>query len=320
MKFKTWIATAIAAGIAMAASTAQAQAWPTKPVRIVVGYAPGGVTDQVARIVGQRLAKDLGQPVVVDNRAGAGGTLAADLVAKSAGDGHTLLFGEPGGVTINASLMKLPFDPQKDLVGVAQVVSLPMVLVASTSSKIKTLKDVLAQSGSQTLPYGTPGNGTIQHLTMTEFAKVSHAKLVHAAYKGGAPVVVDVLGGHVPLGMVTIPTVLPQIQAGTVVPVAVVSRKRSALVPQVATFSESGFKLEQDIWQGFLAPASTPGPVIEAMSRAIQKAAQTPEVEKALTELGVPLALSNSADFQKHLQQEFGHWARIVKESGLPRE
>lgn len=320
MKFKTMITATMAACIGMFAATAHAQAWPTKPVRIVVGFAPGGVTDQLARILGQRLSRDLGQPVVVDNRAGAGGTLAADLVAKAPGDGHTLLFGEPGGVTINASLMKLPFDPQKDLIGVAQVVSLPMILVASNASKIKSLQDVLAQSGTQTLPYGTPGNGTIQHLTMSEFGRISHARLVHAPYKGGAPVVVDVLGGHLPLGMVTIPTVMPQILAGTVVPVAVVSRSRSTLLPQVRTFSESGFKLEQDIWQGVLAPASTPKPLVEAISRAIHKAAQAAEVEKALGELGAPLALSDATEFQKHLQQEFAHWARVVKDSGLARE
>ena len=320
MRLRILVGTAISGLVMVLAAPAQAQAWPTKPVRILVGFAPGGVTDQIARLIGQQMARDTGQPVVVDNRAGAGGTLAADVVAKAPGDGYTLLFGEPGGVTINASLMKLPFDPQKDLTGVSQVVSLPMILVASPASKIRNLNDVMQQAASQAMPYGTPGNGTIQHLSMTEFARVSGAKLVHAAYKGGAPVAVDLMGGHLSLGMVTIPTVLPQIQAGSIVPVAVMSARRSPLLPQVRTFGESGFKMEQDIWQGLLAPASTPRPVIDAIARAVQKATQTPEVEKALSDLGATISLSNAPDFQKRLQTEFVQWARIVKDAGLSRE
>jgi tripartite-type tricarboxylate transporter receptor subunit TctC len=254
----------------------------------------------------------------VENRAGAGGTLGADTVAKAAGDGYTLLLGEPGSITINPSLMKLPYDPARDLAAVAQVVSVPMVLVASPSFQVKSLKDLVAQHAGKQVHYGTPGAGTIQHLTMAEFARASGVQFTHVPYRGGAPLVTDLVGGHVSLGMLTVPTIVPMVQAGTVVPLGVLGRARAPLLPQVPTLAESGYPaFTKEIWQGFFVPASTPRPLVDTIARALHKAVQTPEVEKTMGDMGASVTTSQPAEFQAMVREEIGYWARIIKEVGL---
>ena len=311
----------LVAAALLLATAASAQTWPSKPRRILVGFAPGGATDLIARAIANRLSRDLGQTVLVENRAGAGGTLAADVVAKAPGDGYTMLLGDPSSITINPSMMKLPYDPVRDLAAVAQVVSMPMVLVASHKLGVKNVRELVAQQSGKLIHFGTPGTGTIQHLVMADFARASGVQFTHAPYRGGAPLVTDVVGGHIPLGMLTVPTILPMMQAGTLVPLGTMGKTRTALLPEVPTFAESGFpQFTQEIWQGFFVPASTPRPLVDAIARALHKAVQTPEVEKKMGELGAAVVTSNPPEFQAMVLDEIVYWARIIKQLGLDRQ
>jgi tripartite-type tricarboxylate transporter receptor subunit TctC len=292
-------------------------AWPNKVIRIFVGFAPGGPTDIVARTFANRLSAELGQQVIVENKPGAGGTLAATAVAKAPPDGYTLLLGEPGSMAVNpAQMPPPPYDPLKDFVAVGQVVSLPMVLVASPSLKVTSLKELLAIATSKPLAFGTPGNGTMQHLTMAEFGKVNHVQFTHVAYRGGAPAITDLLGGQIPLAMVTVPSVAPYVKSGGVVPLAVVAAKRSAQLPQTQTFIEAGFPaFVQDGWQGFFAPAQTPRDIVARLNAAIQKVGNTPELQSAMAAIGANVVLSSQTDFASLLLRDAGYWAKVVAEN-----
>ncbi len=302
---------ALCAGLS--AAPAWAQAWPSRVIRIQVGFAPGGPTDNVARNFATKLSTELGQQVIVENKPGAGGTLAAAAAAKSPADGYTLLYGEPGSIAVNPAQTKLPYDPLKDFIPIAQVVSLPMVLVASPSLKINNLAGLIAAAKGKALPFGTPGNGTMQHLVMMDFGQATGASFTHVAYKGGPQALTDLLGGQIPLAMVTVPTILPHVKAGTVVPLAVVAPRRSAQLPQVPTFPEAGYPaFVQDGWQGFFAPAGTPPAVVARLSAAIQKVGRDPELVNALSATGANMVLTEPQEFAAMLARDVAYWARVV--------
>lgn len=301
--------------VAGASLPAHAQpAFPTKVIRIQVGYAAGGPTDNVARVFAGKLSAELGQQVIVDNKPGAGGTLAAAAVAKAAPDGYTLLLGEPGSMAVSAAqATQLPYDPVKDFTPIGQVVSLPMVLVASPSLKVGTLAELLALAKTRPLAFGTPGSGTMQHLTMAQFGQVTGTRFTHVSYRGGAPAVVDLLGGQIPLAMVTVPSVAAHVKAGTLVALAVVSTRRSEQLPQTPTFPETGYpSFIQDGWQGFFAPANTPKDVVARLSAALAKAGRDPELLSALSATGANVVLSDPVEFGKVLQRDVAYWATVV--------
>ena len=306
------------AALLLGSATAFSQTtWPQKTIHLWVGFAPGGPTDMVARTFATQLSGEIGQQVIVDNKPGAGGALAASFVAKSASDGYTLLLGEPGSISINAAQTRgSAYDPVKEFSPIAQVVSLPMVLAASPALKVNSLTELMALLKTKPLAYGTPGNGTMQHLTLMQFGKATHLEFIHVAYKGGAPAVTDLLGGQIPLVMVTVPSVASYVKAGSIVPLAVVATSRSTVLPQVPTFSESGYPdFIQDGWQGFFGPAQLPKEVVSKLASAIAKVGKDPQLQSAMSAIGANVVLSSSADFAKMVQRDHSYWSKLVAEN-----
>jgi tripartite-type tricarboxylate transporter receptor subunit TctC len=313
------LSTALGAGPQLASAQA---AWPNKVVRVLVGYTAGGPTDNAARVFATRLSAELGQQFIVENRPGAGGTLAATAVAKAAPDGYTLLLGEPGSMAVAAAQMpQLAYNPVKDFIPIAQVVSQPMVLVAAPSLQVADLKGLLALAKAKPLPFGTPGAGTMQHLTLSEFGRQNGVSFTHVAYKGGGPAMIDLLGGQIPLAMVTIPSVLPYIKDKKVVPLAVVAARRFPLLAQTPTFAEQGFPgFVQDSWQGFFAPAGTPADVIAKLAAAMAKIGHSPDVQASLTASGTSVVYSPPQEFAATVRRDAGYWAKVVESNPAARE
>ncbi len=296
-------------------------AWPTKPIRLQVGFAPGSATDVVARAFATKLGTELGQQVIVENKAGAGGTLAATAVARAPADGYTLLMGEPGSLAVSPAQIQVPYQPAKDFIAVAQLVSLPMVLVATPASKITSLRALLAQAQREPMNFGTAGSGSMQHLTMMQFARETKTPFTHVGYKGGAPAVTDLLAGQIPLAMVTVPSVASFIKAGKIVPLAVVAPQRSALLPDTPTFTEEGYpNFVQDGWQGFFAPAGTPADVVQRLYTALAKVARDPELQSSLSATGAVIVVRAPADFDKTMQRDVAYWAKVVADNPAARD
>ena len=307
------LAVAAAVAVGLAAPCAQAQAWPTRIIRVQVGFAAGGPIDNIARVFAGKLSAILGQQVIVENRPGAGGSIAAAAVAKSPADGYTLLMGEAGSMAVGVAQAQLPYDPVKDFTPIAQVASVSMVLAASPAIRIDALPTLVDAARAAPMSFGTPGNGTMQHLTMMHFGRESGAQFNHVAYRGGVPAMVDLIGGQIPLVMVTVPSVVQHVKTGAVVPIAVVAGKRSAQLPQVPTFAEAGYPaFTQEIWQGFFAPAALPHTVLVSLASAIFKAGQDPEVIASLGSTGAQVSLVESAEFARTVQRDVAYWARVV--------
>ncbi len=314
---------ALALGLLMGvANLANAQAtFPDKPIRIILGFAPGAITDTVARAVGAQMSKNIGQPVVVENRAGAGGTLASEAVARAPADGYTLLLGEAGGMSINPLLMpNLSYNPERDFVPIAQVVNLPLVLVAHPGANIKRVADLATYgAANKGLNYGTAGPGTIQHLSVELFKVASKLPFNHIPYRGGAPALNDLVGGQIPLLSVTVATVSPQVKAGQAVPVVLLGKSRSAAMPTVPTLVEAGFQnIEMgNPWQGFFAPANTPPAIINRLNAEIRKAVEAPEVRDRLTSAGAEVVVGSSEDFRVMLRAEKAAWTQAIQAGGV---
>ncbi|HKQ27792.1 MAG TPA: tripartite tricarboxylate transporter substrate binding protein, partial [Burkholderiales bacterium] len=222
----------LAAALLATCGISAAQTYPSKPVRVLVGFAAGASTDQLARVVSAKLSERLGQPVIVENRAGAGGSIAANEVAKAAPDGHTLILGEPGGMAVAPAMMKsLPYDPRKDFTPIGQVISITFLLVANPSFPAKKFADLKGLAAGKTLPYGSAGTGTTQHLAIELLKKTSGLPFEHVAYKGGAPALNDLLGGQIPLLVITAGTILPHVKAGKVHPLVTLNAERSKFFP-----------------------------------------------------------------------------------------
>ena len=297
-------------------ATAFAQAYPSKPVRILVGFAAGASTDQLARVIAARLSPSLGQPVVVENRAGAGGTIAADAVAKSAPDGYTLLLGEPGGMAVAPSMMKsLTYDPVKDFAAIGQIISITFLIVAHPSLGAKSLKDLRKD---KPLPYGSAGTGTMQHLAVELLKRNSGLPFEHVAYKGGAPALNDLLGGQIPLLVITAGTILPHVKAGKVVPLVTLNANRSKFFPDVPTAKESGYpQYEVDGWQGFFGPAGTPREIITRLNAEVRKVMETPEVVQTLVAAGNEIVTGSPEAFAKQVREDGARWSKVVRDIGL---
>jgi len=306
---------------AASAVTAQAQPYPNKPIRIVLGFAPGAITDTIARSVGARLSKNLGQPVVIDNRAGGGGTIASEAVAKAAPDGYTILLGEAGGMSINPLLIpNLSYNVTRDFVPIGQVVNLPLVLVANPSTGLNKLSDLAAYGvANKSLNYGSPGPGTIQHLSMELFKTASALPFEHIPYKGGAPAMTDLLAGQIPLMIITVPTVAAQVKTGKITPLVILGKSRSGAMPQVPTVGEAGYPglPTGNPWQGFFAPANTPRDIVVRLNAEIRKALESPDVRDNLVSAGADIVVGSPEDFAKMLREESVHWAKAIQVSGV---
>ena len=303
------------------ASVAGAQAYPSKPVRIVVPFTTGGANDALARIVAARLQASLNQPFVVENRAGAGGTIGLASVAKSPADGYTLVIAEPGAYSINPSFMKnVGYDPVRDFVPVAALTELQLVIVANPATQIRSLKDLAGYGGGKNVAFGSAGVGTVQHLSMELLKRTMKLEMTHVAYKGGSPAMTDLIGGHLPILPVTVSTALQPANAGQVVPIAALGRARTSTFPAVPTATEQGYPLNVAVWQGIFAPAGTPSAVVELLNNEIRRAITTPEVRKAITDLGMEVTDMPREAFDRLVREDVKRWADVLAEANVKPE
>ena len=305
----------VALAVVAAAAPAVAQEWPARQIRLIVPFPPGGGTDIIARVLGNHLTASLKQQIVIDNKPGAGGNIGIELAAKAAPDGYTIVLGQTSNLAINPTLYpKLPYDPLKDLAPVALVADAPVVLVVPAESKVKTLADLVAAAKAKpgAVMIGSPGNGTVAHLSGELLQKSAAIKLLHVPYKGSAPALTDLMGNRLDSFMSSVPTVLTQIRAGRIRPLAVSSAKRSPSLPDVPTMAEAGLKdFDATTWFGILAPAGTPQPIVDRLNVAINVALKSPEVaEKIAVEGGSTLG-GTAQKFAAYLKSELSTWSTI---------
>jgi tripartite-type tricarboxylate transporter receptor subunit TctC len=301
-----------------------AQEYPTKPIRLIVPFAPGGGTDLIARTIGQGLTESLGKAVVIDNRAGAGGVTGADVVAKAAPDGYTLLMGTPGPLTINPNLRaKIPYDPLKDFSPISLTTISPFILVVNPSVPAKTVKELiaLAKAKPDALNFGSSGNGSVSHLASEQFKSLAGIQIMHIPYKGGGQSLIDLLSGQVHLVIENLPVVLPHIQSGKLRALAVGTKVRSELVPEYPTMREAGVPgYEQSTSSGILAPAKTPANIIAKLNREIVKVLQKSKAKERLAAQGVEVVGNSPEQYAKHLRDELAQYAKVVKAAGIKLE
>ena len=305
---------------ALAASTVLAQAWPNRPIRVVVPFPPGGGLDFYARTVVPRLQEALGQQVVVENRSGAGGMIGAETVAKAAPDGYTLLMSSSAEITINQHLYpKIAYDPVRDFAPVSYASHAAMLFSVHPSLPAQNLAEVIALARAKpgTLTFASAGSGGVQHLAGELLKSAAKVDIVHVPYKGAGPAVVDMVGGQVSMGFTALPSSIQHARAGKLRPIAVTSSRRSEAAPELPTFTELGFPaMDLVVWYGVLYPAGTPAPIVERMQAEIARANQVPEVKARLLQQGVETVSSTPAEFARFIQAEIQRYGRIIRESG----
>lgn len=301
------------------AGPARALDYPNKSIRMVAPFSPGGATDALARIVGQKLSERLGQPVVVDNRVGAGGNIGADLVAKAAPDGYTLLL---GGVphAISATLYaKLPYDLQKDLAPVAEIATFPSMIVLHPSLPATSVRELIALAKARPgeLNFGSAGNGSPNHLALELFKTMAGVKMVHIPYKGSGQVIGDLLAGQVQLASLGFPVATPHVKSGKLRAIAVTSIERSPLLPGIPTVSEAGLPgFNVTSWYGVFAPAATPKDLVGRLNAEIAGVVASPDVRQRLAVMGAEPAAGEPGQFARYVREEIAKWAKVVKDSG----
>ncbi len=310
--------------LGLIAVSAQAQTYPDKNIRLVIPFPPGGGTDILARLVAQKLTEANKWSIVPDNKAGAGGTLGITEAARGKPDGYDMVMGQKDNLVVGPWLYKsLPWNPVKDFTAVAHVAWSPVIIATSTTSKHKTLADVVAaaKAAPDTITYGSPGNGTTIHLAGDQFEKAAGIKLRHVPYKGSNPALMDALAGNVDLLVSSVPSAMAQVKAGKLRPLAVTSAKRSSSLPEVPTVAESGYAgFDMSTWYGLMMPAGTPAPIVAQMNGAVNKLLATPELQKAIQDQGAePLAMSTEA-FSQQLQRDFQGMEKIVRDAGVKIE
>lgn len=299
-------------------SCAVAQPYPSKPIRFIVSFPPGGSADLISRAIAPRMSEKLGQPVVVENRAGAGGMIGVDAVAKSAPDGTTIGLAAAGALTTNIHIYpSMPFHPEKDLAPISMLAMIPFFLVAHPSQPA-TLKEVIAQARSGNLAYGHGGQGSTMHLAGELLNMMAQIKLQAVPYKGSGPVSADVLGGQVPLGVVDVPSAIANVKAGKMRALAVTSTQRISAAPEVPTFQEAGLRGYEAVgWFGAVAPANTPKDIINRLNTEIRSALAAPDVkERALTAGAEPHATSPE-EFAAYIREETKKWGEVVRAAGI---
>ena len=311
---------AIAALLAVFAQNAFAQAYPTRSIRLVVPFPAGGTTDILARAAAQKLTESLGQSVIVDNRPGAAGNIGADIVAKSAPDGYTLLMGTVGTHAINPGLYaKMPYDHVKDFVPVVLVAGVPNVLAVNPAFPVNSVAELIALAKSKpgTINFATSGSGTSIHLSGELFKTMAGVDMTHVPYKGSSPALTDLMGGQVQIMFDNLPSALPLNKAGKLRAIAVTSQKRAPVLPDVPTISESGLPgFEASSWFGVLAPTGTPAPIVAKINADVNKWLQSPEARDQLLAQGANAAGGTPEQFAAHIRAETEKWAKVVKASG----
>ena len=304
--------------LCLASGATFAQAWPTRPISLIVPFPAGGTTDVLARAVGLELSKSLGQPVVVESKPGAGATLGADFVAKSKPDGYTLLMGAVHHTIATSVYRKLPYDFQKDFAPVTTVALVPNVLVVNPNVPAKNVKELLALAKAEPgkLTYGSNGNGTGQHLIGAQFEGMGGVQLLHVPYKGSGPLTVDLLGGQITMSFDTITPVLPQIKAGKLRALAVTTSKRSPALPDVPTLDESGLKgFDLGTWFGILAPAATPKELVTRLNTELVKIINSAEFRKKMADIGAEPIGNTAEQMARQIKDDTERFARLVKDA-----
>ena len=313
------ISMVLALGFVSASSLAQT--YPSKPLRFIVPFAPGGGTDLVARTVAVKLTEGLGQPVIVDNRPGAAGSIGAELAAKAPADGHTLLLGSNGPLAINPNLQpKLPYDAARDFAPVALVTIMPFLLVTHPSLPVKSVREliVLAKSRPGQLNYGSPGNGSTTHLANELLKSMTGMDVTHVPYKGVAPAATDLISGQLQMMSGDLSTLLPHVKARRMRALAVTSARRSSLLPELPTVAEGGVAgYEATGWFGVLVPANTPQPVVERLNASILKGMSGSDSRERLGALGGEVAVGTPAQFATHIRAESAKWGKVIRLIGL---
>jgi len=310
----------VSALLALAAFGASAQGWPSRPVHVVVPYPAGGPNDIIVRMVGKRLGETLGEPIVVENRPGAGGNIGTDSVAKSAPDGYTLVSVGPGALIINPLLGKVPYDTMRDFAPVTIMAVAPNALVAHPSFPAKSVKDLIALAKRKpgAINYASGGTGSTPHLAAALFAVMAGVQLTHVPYKGTGPATADLVGGQVQIAFLGIPTVLPHIRSGKLRALAVTGARRSPELPDVPTVAEAGVPgYELSPWYGLLAPAGTPSAVVARLAAEATKIVREPAMREQLVAQGAEPAGGTPEEFARTLRSDAALWKKVVKDAGI---
>lgn len=305
-------------GLLTTSAQAQTSVWPTKPVRIVVTFPPGGAPDTLARVLADKWGQSLGQPFTVDNKPGAGGNIGSDFVAKSAADGTTLLIATVGTHAINPALYaNMPYNHIKDFTPISFLAATPNLLVVNNAVPAKTVKELIALAAKTPLTFGSSGSGTSIHLSGELFNTLAGVKMQHIPYKGRAQAVPDLLGGRITMIFDNMPSVLPLVKSGDVRAIAVTSATRSAAAPNIPTIAESGLPgFEASSWFALMAPAGLPKEVLARINAETLRVMAMPDVKEKLALLGLELAPGSPESLASYIQSETTKWARVVKESG----
>lgn len=313
----------VGVALSLAGCVAVAQEWPTKPIRFIVPYPPGGGTDVIARIVQEPLSKALGQQMLIENRGGAGGAVGTEAAVRAAPDGYTFLF-TLSSHTINPLLYKLAYDVEKDFMAVSTVASLPQLLAVNPASPFKTLQDVVAQAKAQPgkIAFASAGAGTPSHIAGELLNLRAGIKLLHIPYKGGGPATTDVLGGQVPMLIISIPAAIGFAKSGKLRAIAVTTLKRSPAAPEVPTVAEalSMPDFEVDSWFAVFAPARTPAAIVSRLQQEIARVVRIPEIKQKLLEQGADGVGNTSAELDQVVKSELKKWAALIQQAGIKLE
>jgi tripartite-type tricarboxylate transporter receptor subunit TctC len=311
------IAALLVAGCLSAASFAQT--YPDKTIRMIIANAPGGGTDNTGRIIAQQLSKELGQPVIIENHAGAGGVIGVGVAAKAPADGYSILY-DSASFAVNPAIRKLPYDPANDFIPLSLSVTQPNVLVVAEQSPYKTFKDFLedARANPGKITFGSAGVGTGQHMTGELFKSRAKVNILHVPYKAGAAVYTDIMGGQITSYFGNLGSAMSFIRSGKIRALAVTSPKRDPKLPDVPTMIEEGFPgFEVAEWAGAYAPRGTPPAIVERLSKAFQAATATPSVRTSLEKAGVAVVGSTQAEFQQFLKADFSRWSAVAKDNNI---
>ena len=324
MRIRQFLVLALVVACALPVALSSAQTFPTKPIRLLVGYPPGGPNDFLARAISQRLAEALGQPVIVENRSGASGNIASDLVAKAQPDGHTLVMGSAGPNAINPSLFPtLPFDPRKDLAPITLVAVIPNALVVNPNLDVASVQDLIraAKSKPDKLTFASSGSGSTLHLAGELFNQIAGTRIVHVPYKGTAPAMQDVMGGQVDMTFAALPSVLPQVRAGKLRMLAVTTPERSPAAPDTPTMREAGLPdYSVQPWYGLFTTGGTPETIVERLASEVAKVLDDPTVREQLAAQGAEPHSMRPREFAAFVRAEIDKWSKVIRVSGAKAE
>ena len=293
-------------------------AWPERPIKLLIGYAPGGSTDVVARLLAPKLGEKLGQPIVIENKPGAAGDFAAELMLQAPADGYTLMMSTVAVHAINPGLMKQKFDPLDDFTPIALVCSYPMILIASPQTTFRDVKELAAQAAKTPLFYSSSGVGSPGHLSGELLVKATGANLTHVPYKGGSPSVLAIVSGEAQVNFATLPAVVPQIRAGKVRAIGLASKQRNPAVPEVPTLIEEGLAdFDVGTWSGIIGPKGLPAEVVKKVNDAVAAVVNDPAIARRLVAEGAEIRLMSPAEFGAFMRSENARWVKVVKDAGI---